>query len=103
MIKYLKLINGDDLIAKVEDHGDHFMVIWPAKIYLDNTDNGPVTRVMPYTPHVLGHSFKLNKTRLIFVADPVPSLEEYYNKNNASMLPENSDASSNDLPNITEQ
>lgn len=92
MIKFIKLINGDDIVAKVEDHGDNYRVIWPVHIYVDRTEEGLRNRVEPYTPHVLGHTFNINKSRVMFMADPIPMLEEYYVKNNASMLPPTTDS-----------
>lgn len=87
MIKFLKLINGDNIVAKVEEFNDYYRVIWPVRIYEEETEQGVRNKIVPYASHVLGHTFNLNKNRIMFVGAPVPQLEEYYVKNNASMLP----------------
>lgn len=89
MIKFLKLITGEDIISKIEEKDQSFILIWPNAIkyeYLDG-ESAPRSRIEPYAPHVKGHTVEINKQNVLFIADPVPPLQEYYETNILSSLP----------------
>ncbi len=89
MIKFVKLINGDELVSKVTDNGDSIEVVWPLIIrneFIDG-DSAPRNRLEPYTPHVKGHTVNIVKINVLYIADPIPPLYEYYENNILSSLP----------------
>jgi len=90
MYKLLKLLTGEEIVAKVTESDTHFFLEWPAKVYTtpDIQDpNMPRTRVEPFTPFVKGHSIYVSKSKVLYVAEPVPSLEDYYVKNYGMLAP----------------
>ncbi len=90
MIKFVKLTTGDEIVARTTEQETHFFLEWPARVVSDNSDptrQTPQTRVEPYTPFVKGHSIYVQKSKVVYVADPIPSLEDYYDKNYGSLAP----------------
>lgn len=92
MIKFIKLLTGDELVAVTTEQDTHFYLEWPARVVTENnntdpTKQGPQTRVEPYTPFVKGHCIYVPKNRVVYIADPIPSLAEYYEKNYGTLAP----------------
>lgn len=92
MIKFIKLVTGSDVVADVEDRGADLFVKFPVEIktgVLDPEDpSKPRSTVLPYSPHLKGHSFLLKKDRILFYGEPTADLKEYYEKNFLPQIPQ---------------
>lgn len=84
MIKFLKLITGEDIVSEVEEHDTTFFLKTPAvvkKIMVEDASIGqqvPRSIVEPFTPHVKGHNVHINKNKVLFIGEPIPTLADYY-------------------------
>lgn len=90
MLKFVKFVTGEELVSYVEDEGDSFYLVWPARVYQTAPAEGeetPQTHVTPFAPHVKGHSFSVDKSKVLYTASPIPSLAEYYKTTYGSMIP----------------
>lgn len=79
MIKVFKLINGEELIAKVESNSFGWVLTDPAAIVIQQTDKGVGVGLAPYMPYALGE-ITLNKTAIISEATPNLNMENEYNR-----------------------
>lgn len=91
MIKIAKLVTGENIVADVEDFGDSYFFKWPVAVSTAQPEPGdtnpPQNRIEPFCPHVKGHSVNIAKARIVYMADPIPMLQEYYEKNFGSLIP----------------
>ena len=88
MIKFLKLTTMDEIIAQVKEVEDGYQLVWPMRVFTSKDDDGETqNRVVPFAPHVKSHTIVVSEERVVYMADPVPSLQEYYEKNIIAMLP----------------
>ena len=88
MIKYVKLTTLDELISEVKEVEDGYQFIWPMRVYVTRDEEGEMrNQVSPYVPHVKTHTVTISKDKIVFIADPIPSLLEYYENNVKAMLP----------------
>lgn len=91
MIKFLKLITGNDVVADVDDRGIELFVKFPVEIIMQAVDpdspDKPRNQVLPFSPHLKGHSFLLKKDRILFYGEPTQELKEYYEKNFLPQVP----------------
>lgn len=71
-VKVFKLINGEDLIAEVEESADFFIVKNPASIVMQQTERGVGVALAPYMPYATGE-LTLYKTGL--TACGIPELQ----------------------------
>lgn len=91
MIKFVKLLTGDNVVSLIEDKGDSIVMTWPSAIenIPEPEENGPRTRVVPFLPHSQGHTATIHKSKVLFITEPVAQLKDYYEKTVLSMLPPN--------------
>jgi len=98
-IKFVKLINGDELIAEVEDKGSLIILTQAAKIStefsFEATPAAPKTRIDVYCPHVVGLQFKVNWSHVLFCEDPHPSIETYYKDSFVAQITKTIEAGTN--------
>ena len=89
MIKFMKLITGEDVVATVEEKETSYFVSWPAKLvtFMDEEENRPRIRVEPYANHVKGHSVFIDKSMVMFTGEPTSDLREYYEKTFGNLVP----------------
>jgi len=79
MIKVFKLINGEELIAKVEPAGHGWNLKDPAAIVIQQTDKGVGVGLAPYMPYSLS-DITLNSSAVISEAIPNLNMENEYNR-----------------------
>lgn len=89
MIKYMKLMTGDEIVGTVEERGEQYYVKWPLRLSLviDPEEEKPKVKVEPFASQVKGHSFFVDKTKVLYVADPVTDLQSYYESTYGNMVP----------------
>lgn len=89
MIKFVKLMTGEEVVCELDETPDGYYIKWPAKVImtLDPVENTPKNRIEPFLMHVKGHSVFLEKEKVFYVADPVNDLAEYYDKTFGNMVP----------------
>lgn len=76
-VKVFKLINGEDLIAEVQENADSFTVKNPASIVMQQTERGVSVALAPYMPYATGDLI-LYKTGLTACGTPdVQMVNEY--------------------------
>lgn len=85
MIKLLQLVTGNVIVSDIEETDTHYFFKWPAEVRKAVIEQAGETTsktlIEPFTPHVKGHCVFINKNKVLYIADPVPSLQEYYEKN----------------------
>lgn len=93
MIKYVKLITGEEVIAKVEELDENTYIFrLPVKVNLFPTPpsedkKGEVTiGLFPFGTIAVNHTLHVSKSNVIWVEDPVEELYNQYNKNFGSGL-----------------
>ena len=89
MIKFIKLMTGEEVVCELEETSGGYFIKWPAKVALvvDPADNTAKNKIEPFLMHVKGHSVFLEKEKVFYVADPVNDLAEYYDKTFGNMVP----------------
>ena len=90
MLKFIKLVNGEELVSSCEDAGNQVYLVWPARVFMSAPKDGeetPQTQVIPFAAHVKGHSVYIDKDKILYMAEPIPTLAEYYQKTYGSMVP----------------
>jgi hypothetical protein len=89
MIKYVKLMTGEEVVCELDETSAGYFMKWPARVTLvvDPTDNTAKNKIEPFLMHVKGHSIFLEKEKVFYVADPVNDLAEYYDKTFGNMVP----------------
>lgn len=89
MIKFMKLITGEEVVATVEERDTNYFVSWPARLvtFLDEEENRPRIRVEPFANHVKGHSVFIDKSMVMFTGEPTSDLKEYYEKTFGNLVP----------------
>lgn len=89
MIKFIKLMTGEEIVCELEETSTGYFVKWPAKVtmVIDQEENTPRNKIEPFLMHVKGHSVYLEKEKVFYVADPVNDLAEYYDKTFGNMVP----------------
>ena len=98
-IKFIKLLNGDELIADVEDKGSILRLNQAAKISteftFEATPAAPKTRIDVYCPHVSGLVFNIKVEHVLFCEDPHPSIETYYKDSFVAQINKSIEAGTN--------
>ena len=79
MIKVFKLINGEELIAKVETSTNGYLLKDPAAIVIQQTEKGVGVGLAPYMPYALSE-ITLNTTAVVSEASPNLNMENEYNR-----------------------
>lgn len=79
MIKVFKLINGEELISKVEIAGHGYVLKDPAAIVIQQTEKGVGVGLAPYMPYALSE-ITLNTTAVVSEASPNLNMENEYNR-----------------------
>ncbi len=79
MIKVFKLINGEELIAKVETSTNGYLLKDPAAIVIQQTEKGVGVGLAPYMPYALSQ-ITLNNTAVVSEASPNLNMENEYNR-----------------------
>lgn len=79
MIKVFKLINGEELISKVELTGTGYSLKDPAAIVIQQTEKGVGVGLAPYMPYALSE-ITLNTTAVVSEASPNLNMENEYNR-----------------------
>jgi len=87
----LKLITGEDVVSATEEYETSFFLKWPAVVRRTTVDVEGEQQsrniIEPFAPHVKGHCVYINKNKILFIGDALPSLAEYYEKNYAMQEP----------------
>ena len=78
-VKVFKLINGEDLIAEVEESSDFFTVKNPASIVMQQTERGVGVALAPYMPYATGDLI-LYKTGLTACGIPELQMTNEYSR-----------------------
>jgi len=80
-IKLIKMINGEEIIAKVKSENDtHIHVDKPAIVMMAPGQNGNMSVQMgPYCPYTDNH-LEIGKHTIVYVAEPNNELLNGYNK-----------------------
>ena len=75
MIKLIKLVTGEDVIAEVTEHGD--------RVYLKNAIRLAVTNqgvaMMPFSPFIKEDMFNIHTNHIIFQAEVDDEVRNAYN------------------------
>ena len=79
MIKVFKLINGEELISKVELTEAGYNLKDPAAIVIQQTEKGVGVGLAPYMPYALSE-ITLNVTAVVSEASPNLNMENEYNR-----------------------
>lgn len=81
-MKLLHLITGVEIVGQTEDNGDYYTVKHPVEIRLvtNGSDQKPTNWVGPFATFVRGNVIHINKSKILFVGDPIPSLIDYYDE-----------------------
>lgn len=79
MIKVFKLINGEELISKVELTEAGYNLKDPAAIVIQQTEKGVGVGLAPYMPYALSE-ITLNATAVVSEASPNLNMENEYNR-----------------------
>lgn len=79
-MKLLHLITGVEIVGEVEDNGDFYTIKYPieVKMITNGEDQKPINWVGPFASFVKGHTVHINKSKILFVGEPLASLVEYY-------------------------
>lgn len=75
MVKLLKLISGEDVVAKVEDKGESYLLSNPLQTML--TPDGMA--MMPLSPVMKGTDILVGKDKIVFMVDVRDELVNQYN------------------------
>lgn len=80
-VKLIKLMNGEELVAKVTSEDDtHIVVDTPAIVMLSPGQNGNLSVQMgPYCPHT-DKEIPLNRTHILYMVEPNVELLNGYSK-----------------------
>jgi hypothetical protein len=79
-VKVFKLINGEELIAKVTDTNDNGYVLDnPATIVVQQTEKGVGVALAPYMPYAIG-KVQLNRCSISSEGDPETKMENEYSR-----------------------
>lgn len=78
-VKVFKLINGEDLIAEVQENADSFTAKNPASIVMQQTERGVSVALAPYMPYSTGDLI-LYKTGLTACGNPELQMTNEYNR-----------------------
>lgn len=85
MIRFLKLVTGEEIVSFTEDKGDYYILSTPVKITthmtFEDPPTAPVTRIDLWCPHLATLKYKLKKDTVLFCEEPHPSLAEHYKTN----------------------
>lgn len=90
MIRFLKLVTGEDIVGVVEDKETAYFVKWPVKLSVTqpDPDSKPTIKVDLYAAQIKGHSVEIDKSFVLFLGEPTPELKEYYDNNFGKMVPQ---------------
>lgn len=83
MIKYIRLISGEEIVSDVEIKEASYVLNNPAILKTVETGDPerPLqNRVEPFALHAKKRIISIDSDKVLFVTDPVVSLEEYYAK-----------------------
>lgn len=79
MIRIAKLINGDEIVGFFEKIKDNYIVFYPVKIDDTINDDGKLSiDVSVYAGRFKDARICINENNVLFVGNPVPELETYY-------------------------
>lgn len=96
MIKIVHLITGVEVIGQVTDNQDYYTISYPAEVKIIMDEDGKQKNfVGPYASFVKGHTIHVNKTKILFVGDPLASLLDYYEETVLGKSPLESDEAKN--------
>lgn len=90
MIKYIRLINGEDIVSDVEIKDTSYVLNNPAVVKIVETGDPerPIqNRVEPFALHAKKRIISIDSDKILFVTDPIISLEEYYAKTYLGDIP----------------
>lgn len=76
MVKLLKLVSGDDVVADVTISGDEVILKNPLQVIL--TREG--VAALPFMPLMKGDTLKINKSHCLIIADPNDDCVNHYNE-----------------------
>jgi len=83
MLKILRLVNGDDIIANVNTESkDKILLECPFDMTTVRSDNGVSIMLLPWLPveFIEDNSTTIDKDRILIDMNPSKKLKDYYNK-----------------------
>ena len=80
-VKFIKLVNGDDLVSQIEEFDDVIDLTMPARVRVVREEGAPKTLVELYLPHIKGFSCSIPASSVLLTAEPNDSLLTYYSEN----------------------
>lgn len=79
MIKFLKLITGEDIVGRVNKLDNSYRIECPVKIVTEPfTEGKPRSRVEPYVPHLKEPVILLSEDKIFLMGEPSMELAGYY-------------------------
>jgi hypothetical protein len=81
-IKVIKLINGDELVGKVQEKmagiADAILVSKPRQMIVQNTKNGPVSGLIPWILSAPDCDVYLTPDKFFAISNVSKEVEDYY-------------------------
>lgn len=79
MIKFLKLVTGDDIVGRVKKIDNNYSIECPVKLLIEMTAEGkPISRVEPFIPHLKDQIITLSEDKILLMGEPNKDLVGYY-------------------------
>jgi len=79
MIKFFKLITGDDIVGRVSITDNNYRIECPVKLLVEMTAEGkPRSRVEPFIPHLKDQIITLSENKILLMGEPNKDLVGYY-------------------------
>lgn len=102
--KFFKLNNGSSIVSNVtEETKDTYTLVMPAEIVSDIIEGQPRFKVDLFAGHVKNQTVVINKSSIMFSAEPNSPLVDYYEKNILGMVPQPTTQQSPPTFQITEE
>lgn len=98
MIRFLKLVTGEEIVGVIEEKEASYFVKWPVKLSVTQLepDSKPTIKVDLFAAQIKGHSVDISKSFVLFIGEPTPELKEYYDNNFGKMVPQPATAVENE-------
>lgn len=85
MIRFIKLVTGEELVSFTEDKGDYYLLSTPVRmttqLSFEDPPVAPQTRIDLWCPHLAELKYKIKKDKVVFIEDPHQNLADHYKEN----------------------
>lgn len=88
-VLFMKLITGEEIVGATDERDNGYFVKWPLKLVqtMDPDEEKPRVRVEPYASQVKGHSIFVESSKIVYIAEPVTDLLNYYETTYGNLVP----------------